>query len=320
MEDIKVIILVAAYNNGEYVGELLHSLTTQTHRNIEIYIRDDGSVDNTMDIVRQMKKKDPRIQILESQNTHVTPPGAMRNFFTLLQGVVMTEADYLMFCDADDVWMDDKIEQTLSVMLATEGEYTKVTPILVHTDLTVVDAKLNMISSSLFRYERLSPNRKTLKNITVQNNVTGCTVMINHSLRDMVNAIPREAIMHDWWLAMIAAAFGAIVPISQSTILYRQHGGNQIGAYKSSSLLEGYRKLTNRVRMKEIYRSMYRQAGCFADSFRALLRESDLAMLQGYARMEQLSKIKRITGTIRGRYYKNTLMRNIGQFLIILFE
>ena len=314
MEQIKVIIAVATFNSGKYLEELLNSLFTQTYHNIEIVVRDDGSSDNTIDIVKRLCKTDSRIRLLNIENNLAS---AKSNFFTLLTNIPMNKGEYLMFCDADDVWKADKVEKTLKAIISTESDYSDTTPIIVHTDLEVVDENLKVIAPSFFDYEKLSPERNSLREILVQNNVTGCTVMINYCLREMVQETPHDAVMHDWWLALIAAAFGHISVLNEQTIFYRQHGGNQIGAYNSGSITLGLKKISDRAKMKNIYLSMYRQAACFLDCFKDLLNEEDKALVKGYAEMQYLSKLGKIRQIIKNKYYKNTLLRNIGQFLIV---
>jgi len=311
MSENKVTVLVATYNNEKYIEELLNSLLSQTHKNLDIVIRDDGSSDGTLSVVEKIRNNDSRIRMLEGGNKS---PGAMTNFFTLL---INTDGEYTMFCDADDVWKEDKVERTLKKMLEGEQLYSKDTPILVHTDLTVVDENLNLISGSLFRYEKLSPERTGLKECLVQNTVTGCTLMINRALKEMVKEVPSHAVMHDWWLALVASAFGKIIVLNDQTVLYRQHQKNQVGAYNSKNLTSNFRRLINKERTKRIYGAMFKQAECFAETFNDLLDEKQHSVIAGYGEMQRLSKIKRIIRIIKGRYYKNTLVRNIGQFIVI---
>lgn len=314
MEDIKVVIAVAAYNSGKHIGELLDSLVSQTHKNLKIVVRDDKSSDNTVEIVKERAKADSRISLLDIE-TEVS--SAKENFFTLLLNISLSKNEYLMFSDADDVWKANKVEITLKAMLNAEAQYQKVTPILVHTDLEVVDENLNTISTSLFRYEKLSPKRNSLREILVQNNVTGCTVMINNSLKEKIKENPKDAIMHDWWLALVTASFGKIIVVYEQTILYRQHDNNQIGAYNSRNLINGLKKLSKKDSMRRVYLSMYRQAGCFQEIFEQYLKQEELKIVKEYAEMEYLTTMGRIIRIFRGRYFKNTLLRNIGQFFVI---
>ncbi len=307
----KVTVLVATYNNGLYIEELLNSLLVQTHEDLDIVVRDDGSLDDTLSIVERIRSKDARVRILDLKSDLRS---AKTNFFTLL---LHTEGVYTMFCDADDVWKPDKVEKTLNLMLRTERESASDTPILVHTDLEVVSETLEPIAPSLFSYEKLSAKRNRFKNLLVQNNVTGCTVMINHALKSMVSATPDETVMHDWWLALIAAAFGKTAFLSESTIFYRQHGNNQVGAYNAGDLTASFQKLRKKDRMRAIYLSMFRQAGCFAETFRDKLQKEQYDIAKRYSEMEFLKKPGKVLRILRFGYYKNTFFRNIGQFFVI---
>jgi len=304
----RVTVLVAAYNNGKYIEELLRSLLAQTHRDMDIIVRDDGSSDDTLEIVKRLSENDSRISLLDSGGRG--EPGVKTNFFTLL---LNSDGDYTMFCDADDVWYPAKVEKTLKLMRGIEDKRANA-PVLIHTDLAVADESLSIVGESLFKYEKLSPHRKGFKELLVQNNVTGCTVMINRPLKNLVAEIPEGAVMHDWWLALIASAFGEIGVLEEATLLYRQHGGNQIGAYKANSLNTLLSKAANVRHLREIYGAMYRQAGCFAETFKGQLSDQQYREATLYAEMAALSRPGKILRILRRGYFKNTFARNIGQF------
>lgn len=298
-------VLVAALNNAPFIGELLDSVLAQSYGDIEVLVRDDGSVDDTRSIVAACG--DSRLRLL--------PPGppsgsAQNNFYLLME---QTDSDYVMFADADDVWLPDKIQKTRDTMLALEQRYGRDCPLLVHTDLRVVDEKLDTIAPSLFRYEKLSPGRTAFKQLLVQNNVTGCTVLINRALHRLVPHKPAHSVMHDWWLALAASAFGHIGVVDEPLILYRQHGGNQVGAYDARDLSAAAKKLGRRAHMRTIYDAMYDQAGCFADTFADQLSPQDLRDARSYAAMKDKNKLGKIGSIIKNGFYKNTLLRNIGQ-------
>lgn len=217
----QVVILVSTFNGEPFIREQISSLYEQSHRDIRIIVRDDGSTDETPEIL-----KDYEIEVLpNSQNL-----GAQASFFSLLQyAVKKTEADYFMFCDQDDVWQRDKVEVTLARLQELEASHGKI-PLLVHTDLVVVDQQLNTIAPSMWEYEYILPQKNSFSRLLVQNTVTGCTTMINRSLAQKCPTEPTHAIMHDWWFALVASHFGYIDFISTPTILYRQHLSNTIGA------------------------------------------------------------------------------------------
>ncbi|MEG0752018.1 MAG: glycosyltransferase family 2 protein [Oscillospiraceae bacterium] len=308
--DASVCILLATYNNALHVGDLLDSLLSQTCGGFVLLVHDDCSSDGTREIVEA--RRDPRIIFKQNERPS---GGAQNNFFGLLRDC--PDVDYIMFSDADDFWLPDKIERTLARMRLLEAERGRLTPLLVHGDLIVTDGSLNVIAPSLFRYERLSPERRELRQMLAQNNVTGCTVMINRALRALVPEQPKNSVMHDWWLALCASAFGEISVIKEPLICYRQHGDNEVGAYNADDLRTSALRLADSQRSSRIYNSMFAQAGCFADVFEDRLSEKDLSLCRAYAALADRSKFEKIVSVIRHGFYKNTLLRNIGQFLAI---
>jgi hypothetical protein len=82
----------------------------------------------------------------------------------------------------------------------------------------------------LINYQGLEIERNNFSNLVISNLVTGCTALINESLAEKALPIPESAIMHDWWLALVAAAFGKLVYLDIPLVRYRQHGSNTIGA------------------------------------------------------------------------------------------
>lgn len=305
-----VAVLVAAYNNAPYIEQLLRSVLQNSFRDIRVLVRDDGSGDDTVAIARRLAEEDDRLTLLQKDEGGAS--SAKGNFFALMGAA---DDDYVMFCDADDFWLEDKIQRTMDHMRATEAAAGDGTPVLVHTDLVVADENLGTIAPSLFKYEKLSPERKALRQLLAQNNVTGCTVMINRALRELVQTAPADAVMHDWWLALVASAFGHIEVLYEPTILYRQHGGNEVGATNAGDLAAGLRKLRKKDRMKAIYDAMYRQADTFAETYKEQLSKEQYRTAKRYGEMRRLGKLGRIARIVSGGYYKNTLLRNIGQFI-----
>ena len=187
-------------------------------------------------------------------------------------------------------------------------------PVLVHTDLRVVDGELHEIESSFFRSSGLTGSWATIKEIMVQNVVTGCTVMINHSLASLViNRLPEFGmIMHDHWLALVASAFGQIGYLEEATIDYRQHGNNSVGAKKIFS----WKYISNLLKNDQIIKRMkssFRQAGAFLSVYSSELPEDTRQMIQIYAGLEHCSKVKRRIAYIRYGFWKIGLSRRIGQ-------
>ena len=218
-------VLMATYNASEYLPPLLDSLLAQTVQDWELLVRDDGSTDATCQVLESYQDRFPHGIRLDTAASH---SGACESFSRVMD---IADADYVAFADADDVWFADKIEMTRAALQRQEQLHGQDTPILVHTDLRVVDAELKELSASLWDYQgRDIPGGHPLRRILVQNVVTGCTVMINRALLTQARPIPPDAIMHDWWLALVAASFGIIHAVRRPSLLYRQHSANDSGA------------------------------------------------------------------------------------------
>jgi glycosyltransferase involved in cell wall biosynthesis len=227
MHNDKVDILLAAYNGFPFIACQLESILGQNHKNIHILVRDDLSTDSTRPVLETYARQYPeKITLLPSDRQL----GVKGNFSCLMEH---SKANYIMFSDQDDIWEEGKVCTTLEKMKELERQYSTDTPLLVHTDLKVVDRDLNILCPSFWNYLKINPMKgQTLNRLLMQNVVTGCTALINRSLLQLGAPIPEGSVMHDWWLALVAAAFGQIAVIPKATMLYRQHGRNALGAQK----------------------------------------------------------------------------------------
>lgn len=216
---MKVNILMATYNGATYLTEQIESIQRQTFQDWQLLIRDDGSTDGTLEVIRGFEAADTRIHLINPDKQ--VNIGVIKSFFTLLKA---DQADYYFFCDQDDVWLEDK----LAVTLRKAQEEACDLPILVYTDLSVVTDKLEVIHQSMIKAQSHHANTKLLQELT-ENTVTGGTMMVNHALAELwVN--PEHLLMHDWYLALIAAAKGRLLYLDRVTELYRQHQSNVLGA------------------------------------------------------------------------------------------
>lgn len=257
MDKPETTICMATYNGREFLKEQIDSFFSQTCKNWQLLIRDDGSSDGTLDVIGEYTDKyHEKIKLVSDSITHL---GASLNFGKLLEHV---DSKYIMFSDQDDIWLPEKIEITLNAMKAAEEQYPDI-PVLVHTDLKVVDSNLGVISDSMWRYQRLFPDVcDNINKLQAHNVVTGCTVTINRKARDVCLPIPQEAVMYDWWLALCVAKYGEIVSLSDQTILYRQHASNEIGAkkFRRINILNFFRKLFS---IKSLIFTQYRMVRKF---------------------------------------------------------
>lgn len=225
-----IAILLSTYNGEKYLEQQLNSIISQTFKDFKLYVRDDGSTDRTLEILNSYASKYPNIIICKDDKNNV---GASKSFMSLLGKV---EADYYMFCDQDDVWFESKIQTSLSIIKSEEARSFNI-PLLIHTDLIVVDENLNILKSSLWNNNKLYPNKYNSEYLKVVNVVTGCTCLFNRLARDIAIRIKCEIIMHDFWLSIcVDSAGGKIISLPFPSIYYRQHQNNVIGASKNNHL------------------------------------------------------------------------------------
>lgn len=293
-------ILLATYNGEKFIKEQIDSLFSQSLTDWHLYINDDNSTDNTFEILKEYQGKYPdKITLSKSSS----PLGAKGNFFKLIE---FSKSEYIMFCDQDDVWHSDKIEKTFKKMLETENGNTDV-PVLVHTDLCVVDENLNTINPSYFKLSRIK-NETALNRAIVQNCVTGCTIMVNKALLKLAGDTNENVIMHDWWLYLIASAFGKIEFLNEATIKYRQHSKNEVGAKGLK-----YRKNSE---LKNSLLKTYNQTEYFCSAFENRLSENQKVLLKEYINLQNYSKIKKIRTIVKYRFFKHSLLRKIIHLLV----
>lgn len=297
-------IACATFNGGEFVDEFLTSLVAQTHSDWRLWVRDDGSSDATVDVVRGWAARDPRIHLLVAASPS-EGLGAARSFAWLLDRVP-DDASYVMFADQDDVWRPTKIERTLAAMRASETKLGENAGVLVHTDLTVTDASLRELHPSFWAYSRIHPEPATLRRVITHNPTTGSTVMMNRALTRLIGSPPAEMAMHDWWCACAAAAFGHVVAIPEATVLYRQHAANVVGARDRRVPISGIPAavLARRGSTADFRRGLDKaatQARAFLDRYRDMLDEADRRFLAEYARIPKRGFVRRKIDLLRLR-------------------
>jgi glycosyltransferase involved in cell wall biosynthesis len=223
-----VLILLSTFNGEKYLGAQLDSILAQYFPHWQLLIRDDGSSDHTTAIIREYTKKDPRIIFIEDALGNLN---VIQSFSVLMQHALSRHENVIFFCDQDDVWLPNKLQLQLELFAKETQQYGQDFPILIHSDLRIVDHHLNAIHASYLQYEKITRNSHSpLKTLLINNFITGCTMGINKALLKMATPIPANVRMHDWWIGLCAAALGKIAFLDQATVLYRQHSQNTIGS------------------------------------------------------------------------------------------
>ncbi len=213
----RVNVLLSTYNGAKYVEEQLNSVLKQKDVEIQILVRDDGSNDDTCKILDNWQEKG-LLRWYRGDNLK-----SARSFLDLLKK--SDDSDYYAFCDQDDVWLDDKL---ISGVLQLDKSSPACSS-LYFSNYQMVDSNLNKINT--FCKTKIYPD---IYHSIISNEVTGCTLIINKALRDIINSYsPNYITMHDDWIYNVCIALNGIVLFDNTPhILYRQHSSNAVGGLR----------------------------------------------------------------------------------------
>ncbi|HEO0821789.1 TPA: glycosyltransferase family 2 protein [Streptococcus agalactiae] len=299
---MKVNILMATYNGEKFLAQQIESIQKQTFKEWNLLIRDDGSSDKTCDIIRNFTAKDSRIRFINENEHHNL--GVIKSFFTLVNYEV---ADFYFFSDQDDVWLPEK----LSVSLEAAKHKASDVPLLVYTDLKVVNQELNILQDSMIRAQSHHANTTLLPELT-ENTVTGGTMMINHALAEKWFT-PNDILMHDWFLALLAASLGEIFYLDLPTQLYRQHDNNVLGARTMDKrfkiLREGPKSIFTRY-WKLIHDSQ-KQASLIVDKYGDIMTANDLELIKCFIKIDKQPFMTRLRWLWKYGYSKNQFKHQV---------
>ena len=300
-----IAILMATYNGEHFLQEQIESILDQSYTDWSLFIHDDGSSDGTNAIIDDYVVRYPE-KIFRVSGASC---GCARdNFFFLMREV---EADFYMFCDQDDVWMPEKVRKTYISMQDIDCGSN---PALVFTELSVVDENRTVIAELMSDYQNLNCRDLSLNRLLIQNAVTGCTMMVNRALRDMMlkyNHVENIK-MHDWWAGIIAAAFGEILFIDEPTIWYRQHSDNSVGAQNDNSLNYQLDRVKNKESMRYSLELTRLQARELVEAF-SLPSEH---IISQYANCMSMGKLQRLHFYFKNDILKTGIARLIGQIVL----
>lgn len=312
-------ILLAAYMGEKYIGIQLESIFKQSFKDFTITVSDDGSSDKTIDIVNSYIRLYPdKIRLIR----RVLPTkSAGENFFELLAAAKKNiksdnEKRYFMLSDQDDVWHPDKIKKTYLRMQALEKKYSRDMPCLVHTNLSLVDEKLNIIHFDMARYMGFKSSNTSLNRLLVENNITGNTVMLNAAfLNNYKRPGIKKYVMHDWWLALSAACIGKISYLDEALILYRQHSKNTLGARNALSFEVLKKRIGNKTAVQENYRLMYAQAEELLKKYNP--DASKKRLLKEFTGMQKKNRAYKIAAILKNRFCKSGFITTVGEMFNI---
>jgi glycosyltransferase involved in cell wall biosynthesis len=259
----KILVLVSTYNGEQYLSQQLDSLLNQKGVDVSILVRDDGSSDNTIQVLEYYGNRYHNLHYYQGSNV-----GPIMSFFDLLKHA--NGYDYYAFCDQDDVWDDEKLLCAIQ-MLSKEPDSI---PVLYCSNLKVVDENLNFCRKAhSIKYDTTRRYSGIVDFYAV-----GCTEVFNQKAADMTNAhIRKDCLMHDSWVFMICNFFGKVIYDVNAHINYRQHGHNVVGTSKDwkGKLLTRIRRAADKTVQPRL-----KNAQVILEEFKEMLEKDDLKKIK----------------------------------------
>jgi hypothetical protein len=312
-------IAMPAYNSAAWIDECIESVAAQDFANWRLVARDDGSTDDTAArLAAWQKRLGRRMTILEDTGTRNL--GVTGNYTAVL---ARTNTRWVMSADPDDVWLPGKISRTLAAMRESEAELGERTPLLVCTDAAVVDGERRPVAPSFWRWSRMNPVYvRQVSRVAMESVALGSTVMVNRALLERALPIAAGAPYQDWWMALVAAAFGRLRPLDGATILYRRHGVNETTDPYGSTLAGALRRTLSapgapRRRVRKLLGQASRQAASFVARYRVHLQRQDLAALESLAELASLGALGRRAAVVRHGLWFGSPAKNAGLLALI---
>lgn len=309
----RIHIACSARNAERWLDAFIEGLQAQTHQDWELWLRDDGSTDGTWGTIESWAAREPRV----AQTFRGEESLGVAHGFGYVIARLPPDAAVVATGDADDVWLPGRLEVTLRALRDAEAREPGI-PILVHTDLRVVDESLRERAPSLWREAGMHPHAATLPGIAIENIAVAPTLLFNGALLSLVRDFPPEALFQDWWLTLVAAATGRVVTVDEATVLYRQHGGNSVGVRPTGFRLLG-RALTAWGRRGQLHRHLKaggNQAAALLARFGDRISPSDAEALRGLATIATRRGWARKVAIARYRWHpRHGTIRNIGVLL-----
>ena len=289
----QITILLATYNGAKFIESQLLSIIGQTFRDWILFVHDDGSTDNTLDILAKWAKIDSRIHIIEDK---ISFGNAAENFMHLSK---LASSDYVMFCDQDDVWFENKIQWMYDLIKNKD----QCIPQLVYssaylwTDYIIPGDKLPLFFA------------KKLNDFLFLNcGINGCFGLFNLKTLDLLQQQNNQQAMHDHILQLIVLCFGEISYIKEPFMLYRRHNETVTNGKTHSKLLE---KVTQNKEVPVIDKNHYNVILQFYESYKDSLSKDKLEILTAYLKMKDQSFFGRIKSVFKYKF-------NIGGSVISL--
>ena len=289
------VIALSTYNGGKYLRKQLDSVLSQSVTDFTLLIRDDGSSDDTLEILNTYS--DPRIRIFQGENL-----GPSGSFFALLDQARKMGAEHIFFCDQDDIWMPHKLERLLA-----ELKNCPAGPALAFSDFGMIDETDARTGDS---YEKMAKLRipsdgDFFPKLLAQPYVFGCTSVLNRALLELVADPPAGIEMYDCWIALVASVVGTVRYLPTATIYHRFHSANATGKAGANALSSRLKRLTGQFRQQRENTALrLNQAKLLLDRYGDTIPPNQRPRLEELAKDPSVRVLKKY-GVARGGFLQN---------------
>ena len=314
---VQVDIAVPAYNCGPWFDGFMASLLAQDFTGWRAVVRDDGSSDDTARRLESWREKlGDRMTVLPGGRNL----GLIASYNAVLQA---TSSPWVMSADPDDVWLPGKIWRSVQAIRRAEEEFGAEVPVAVCTDAAVVDGDRRPIAPSFWRWSRMNPALMSdVNRVAMESVALGSTMMMNRALLEVALPIEAGAAYQDWWLALVAAAFGHLLTIPEPTILYRRHAINATSDPYGSTVMGAVRRTLHtpaapRERLRKVVAEAARQAGSFVARYGTRLKRPDIAALEALAQLPSLGSVERRLAVLRHGLWFASPLKNAGLLALL---
>jgi len=223
-------IAMCTYNGARFIKEQIDSIIVQTYHDFELIITDDGSIDDTIEIIKEYQKKDERIKLYQNEKNL----GFVKNFE---KAISLCNGEYIALADQDDIWKKNKLEVFLSEIKEN---------VLIYSDAILIDEHSNKIGKELIRPVNHLVSGKCNKAFLLSNCVSGNTLMFKRELLEYILPIPKNMSFHDIWIAFVASTYGTITYTEESMTYYRRYSEQVTKAREKD-----YKGFFDRLKIKE---------------------------------------------------------------------
>lgn len=296
-------IVLPCYNAGVWIDGFVNGLLRLDMPSWRLIARDDGSSDDTLSVLQRWRTElGDRMLLVDSSAGNL---GVIGNYNAVLAS---TSADWVLSADPDDVWLPNHVALVLE---ALRHEHT---PVAVATDAVVVNEDLSFVAPSFWRWSHNVPHaRARLPRMSMESPALGSTMAVNRALLDMALPIAPDAAYQDWWLVLVATAFGKLITLSDATILYRRHEQSITRNPFAFSLTRALGRVSHaRKRVDFLIRQAGKQAAAFADRYESHLDSKDVAALRALAALAGMNAAARRAAVIRHGLWFTWWLKNLG--------